>query len=349
MTQDASLAEVREAHRFDEAALERWMAANVADYRGPLAVKQFQGGQSNPTYMLASPSGRYVLRRKPPGTLLPSAHAVDREFRVMKALAGTAVPVPRMHALCSDDSVIGSMFFVMDMVPGRQFWDPTLPDVPKAERAAYYEAISDLVAALHKVDPAAIGLGDYGRPGNYFERQIGRWSKQYRASETETIPAMERLMDWLPAHIPPGEETGIVHGDLRLDNMLFHATEPRVVALLDWELSTLGDPRADFAYLMMAWRLARSDFRGMAGEDLAAVGIPDEAAFIAGYCRRTGRARLDHYEFCLAYNMFRLAAILQGVLHRGLTGNAANSNALDQGRMVRPVAEAGLRIIEALK
>jgi aminoglycoside phosphotransferase (APT) family kinase protein len=338
--------EVRAAHRFDPADLERWMAANVEGFRGPLQVKQFSGGQSNPTYLLSGSSGKYVLRRKPPGQLLPSAHAVDREFRVMKALAQTDVPVPRMHALCSDDSVIGSMFFVMDHVAGRQFWDPTLPDQTKAERTAMFDAMNKTIAALHSADYVKIGLADYGKPGNYFARQIGRWSQQYRASETEKIDAMEQLMEWLPQHIPPGEETGIVHGDLRIDNMLFHATEPRVIALLDWELSTLGDPRADIGYMTMGWRLSGAEFRGMAGADFAALGIPTEEQFIADWCRRTGRAPLGDATFYLAYNMFRLAAILQGVLKRGLDGNASSDTAIATGQRGRLVAEAGWRMIK---
>lgn len=345
----ANTIEARESHRFDPDALDAWMRANVEGYRGPLHVKQFQGGQSNPTYLVQAASRNYVLRRKPPGKLLPSAHAVDREFRVMKALAQTDVPVPRMHALCSDDSVVGSMFFVMDHVAGRQFWDPTLPDQTKAERSAMFDAMNRTIAALHSADVEKIGLADYGKPGNYFARQIGRWSQQYRASETERIEAMERLMEWLPLHLPPGEETGIVHGDLRIDNMLFHPTEPRVIALLDWELSTLGDPRADIGYMLMAWRLSGDVFRGLAGADLAALGIPSEDQFTADWSRRTGRPPLGDPTFYLAYNMFRLAAILQGVLKRGLDGNASSEDAIITGKRGRLVAEAGWRLVERTK
>jgi aminoglycoside phosphotransferase (APT) family kinase protein len=253
----AGTMEVQERQRFDVAALEAWMRANVDGFRGPLAVEQFRGGQSNPTFRVASPSGRYVMRRKPAGKLLPSAHAVDREYRIMTALAGTDVPVPKTHGLCTDDGVIGSAFFVMEFVEGRIWWDGRLPDLQPQERRAVYAELNRVIAALHRVDFAAVGLGDYGKPGNYFERQVARWTKQYRASETETIEAMDRLIEWLPAHIPPGDETTIVHGDYRLDNAIFHPTEPRIVAVLDWELSTLGHPLADFAYHCMSWHIAR--------------------------------------------------------------------------------------------
>ena len=326
---------------FDVAALERWLAAHVAGYRGPLQVERFAGGQSNPTYRLTAASGRYVLRKKPEGVLLPSAHAVDREYRVMTALRDTPLPVPRSFGYCDDVSVIGTPFFVMDCVEGRIFWDPALPELSRDERAALWDDINRVVAELHRVDVDAVGLTDFGRPGNYFERQIARWTRQYRASESETIEAMDRLIEWLPAHVPPGDETTIVHGDLRLDNMIVHPTEPRVVALLDWELSTLGHPLADFAYHVMTWRLSAAQFRGMAGKDLAALGIPGEAAYVAAYCARSGRATIgpSTWEFCLAFSMFRLAAILQGIARRAEEGTASSAEAVETGRKARPIAE----------
>jgi aminoglycoside phosphotransferase (APT) family kinase protein len=331
-------------------SLTRWMAATVAGFRGPLEAERFAGGQSNPTFRLTTPDERYVLRRKPMGALLKSAHAVDREYRVMHALHDTGFPVPRMRALCLDDTVIGSAFFVMDHVEGRLFWDPTLPELPHGERARVYDAMNAVLARLHLVDPAAIGLADFGRPGNYFARQIDRWSKQYRASETAALPAMDRLIEWLPAHIPPEEpgreESAIVHGDFRLDNIIFHPTEPRVLAVIDWELSTLGHPLGDFAYHLMSWRLDPATFRGLLGCDLASLGIPDEAAYVAAYCARTRRANIAHLDYYLAYNMFRLAAILQGIAKRALDGTASSQTAHETGARARRVAEAGLRQME---
>jgi aminoglycoside phosphotransferase (APT) family kinase protein len=342
------LGPVREAHRFDERRLADWLADHVAGFAGPLRVAQFEGGQSNPTYWLETPARRYVLRRKPPGRLLPSAHAVDREYRVITALAGSDVPVARTHALCLDDGVIGTAFYVMDYVEGRIFWDPTLPGMTPAERAAVYGELNRVIATLHQVDYRALGLADYGRPGNYFLRQIDRWSKQYRASETERIEAMDRLMAWLPAHVPPDDETSIVHGDYRIDNVIYHPTEPRILAVLDWELSTLGNPLGDFAYHMMQWRLGASTYqRGLADADFAALGIPDEAAYRDLYCRRTGRAAIPHWNFYMVYNMFRLAAILQGIMGRVVEGNASSASAREQGRRARNLAEAGWRLVEA--
>jgi aminoglycoside phosphotransferase (APT) family kinase protein len=339
---------VSEAQRFDVAALERYLGEHIPGFTGPLSVRQFRGGQSNPTYLLDAGGARYVLRRKPGGVLLPSAHAVDREYRVMKALAGTGVPVPRVHCLCQDDAVIGTAFYVMDFVPGRIFWDASLPGLTPAERTAIFDEMNRVLAALHTVDPAAIGLGDYGKPGNYFARQIDRWTRQYRASQTEEIQAMERLIAWLPANIPPGEEVSIVHGDYRLDNMIFHPTEPRVLAVLDWELSTLGHPLADFSYHLMTWRVSPGEFRGVASLDLWALGIPSEAEYVATYCRRTGRSPIspESLRFYMAYNMFRLAGILQGVMARALQGNASSTKALEAGRRARPIAEAGWRQVE---
>jgi aminoglycoside phosphotransferase (APT) family kinase protein len=339
---------VRAAHRFAVAGLEGWMVATVPGFRGPLQAEQFKGGQSNPTYLLTAPSGRYVLRRKPPGKLLPSAHAVDREYRVMAALAGSGVPVPKVYGLCLDDSVIGTAFFVMDFVAGRVLWDQTLPGMAPAERAAIFDAMNDVIAKLHRVDYAAAGLGDFGKAGGYVARQIARWTKQYRASETESIPAMERLIEWLPAHLPQAETTSLVHGDYRLDNLIFHPREPRILAVLDWELATLGDPLADIAYHVMYWRLEPGLFRGLAGVDLAALGIPSEADYVAAYCRRLGRPPIGDWGFYIAYNMFRLAAILQGIMGRVRDGTAASAQAADAGARARAVAEAGWRQVEAL-
>jgi aminoglycoside phosphotransferase (APT) family kinase protein len=341
---------VREAHRFDAAALERYLQGRIEGFSGPVTVEQFKGGQSNPTYLVSAGDRRYVLRRKPPGKLLPSAHAVDREHRVMTALAGTDVPVPRTRCLCEDESVIGTAFFVMDYVPGRVLWDPALPGLSPAERAAIFDEMNRVIAALHRVDPASVGLGDYGKPGNYFARQIDRWSKQYRASETEKIEAMDHLVEWLPKNIPPGEATSIVHGDYRLDNMIWSPTEPKVKAVLDWELSTLGHPLADFSYHMMTWRVSPGEFRGLRGADLASLGIPDEAAYRDAYCRRTGVGPIDpmHWGFYMAYNMFRLAGIAQGVMARALQGNASSAQALEVGKKARPLAEAAWRQVEEM-
>lgn len=327
----------------DAARLGEYLAARLPGLRLPLRLRQFEGGQSNPTYLLLDAAGqRWVLRRKPPGRLLPSAHAVEREYRVMSALAGSAVPVPGMRVLCEDESVIGTVFYVMDWVEGRIFFDPRLPGMSPAERGAMFDAMNRVIASLHQVDVRAAGLADYGKPGGYVARQIARWSQQYRASQTEPLEAMERLMQWLPEHVPQGDEVAVVHGDFRMDNLVFHASEPRVVAVLDWELSTIGHPLADFAYHCMAWRLGPGQFRGIAGEDLQALGIPGEAQYLAAYCRRTGRDLVPagQWEFFLAFNMFRLAAILQGVLARALQGNAASAQALEAGSRARPLAEA---------
>ncbi len=332
----------------DRARLEQWLAAQVPQYRGPSRLVAFEGGQSNPTFRLDAASGRYVLRRKPMGALLASAHAVDREFRVLRALAGSAVPVPHVHALCEDTSVIGSAFYVMDHVEGRVLWDARLPGMTPAERRAVYASMNATIAALHGIDPASVGLEGFGRPGNYLARQIARWTMQYRASETTPIEAMDRLIDWLPRHIPAFDATAIVHGDFRLDNLLLHPTEPRVVAVLDWELSTLGHPLADFAYHLMAWRLTPELFRGLAGADLAALGIPGEAAQVAEYCRRTGQpvpADLDVY---IGFSMFRIAAIMQGIMKRALDGTAASQEAMDVGGRARPVAEVAWALARRL-
>jgi len=341
---------VTDRARFDVGALEEYLRGRIEGFEGPIEIAQFKGGQSNPTFKLTAGARSYVLRRKPAGKLLPSAHAVDREYRVMTALAGSDVPVAKTWCLCEDDAVIGSAFFVMDFVDGRVFWNGLLPDMTNAQRAAIYDEMNRVIASLHKVDYAAVGLADYGKPGNYFARQISRWSKQYQASETEKIEAMDRLIEWLPANIPPDEETTVVHGDFRIDNMIFHRTEPRVLALLDWELSTLGHPLADFSYHCMSWHVPPGIFRGLLGHDIAALGIPTEPEHVARYCQRTGRGPIDpaHWDFYIAYNMFRGAAIVQGVMKRAMEGNAANQHALQVGRTARPTAEYGWQRVQKL-
>ncbi|KAA5804804.1 phosphotransferase [Alkalicaulis satelles] len=338
--------QVADALKFDEGALEAWMAAHVDGFAGPLTVEQFKGGQSNPTYKLTTPGRAYVLRRKPPGKLLPSAHAVDREYTVMKALEAQGFPAPLMHALCEDEAVIGTAFYVMDFVEGRIFWDPYLPGLQPAERAAIYDASNAALAQLHSIDIAAAGLSDYGKPGNYFERQIGRWSKQYKAAETQSIPAMDKLIEWLPANAPEQDRVSVVHGDFRLDNMIFHPTEPRVIAVLDWELSTLGDPLADFTYQLMQWRTPKDIRSGFLGVDLKALGIPTEDEYVAAYCRRTGRDGIPKLDFYIAYNIFRLAGIAQGVYARALQGNASNERAKELGALVGPMADYAWSIAE---
>ena len=339
---------MREAHRFDVARLADYMRANVDEAIRTVEVEQFKGGQSNPTYLVHANGKRYVLRRKPPGKLLPSAHAVDREYRVISALAKTDVPVAKAYALCLDDSVIGTAFYIMDFVEGRILWDPRLPGVTPAERGAIFDEMNRVIAALHSVDYQAIGLGEFGKAGNYFVRQIDRWTKQYRAAETETIEAMNNLIEWLPKHIPADDTTRIVHGDYRLDNVIYHLTEPRILAVLDWELSTLGHPLADFAYHCMTWRFDPGQFRGLAGADFKALGIPTESEYVAAYCRRVGRATISpqEFEYYMAFGMFRLVGILQGIMARALQGNASNQNALDAGRRARPLAEAAWQQVE---
>lgn len=332
--------EVRDQHRFDEARLQAWMEASVADFRGPLTVQQFKGGQSNPTYKLITPSQNYVLRRKPPGTLLASAHAVDREYRVITALHGVGFPVARTFGLCMDDSVIGTAFYVMDCVDGRVIWDTRFPDVSIETRAAYFDAMNRTIAQLHTIDYAAIGLTDFGKTGNYFERQIARWSKQYLADEAAgRVADMDKLVEWLPAHVPPGDETAIVHGDYRCDNMIFHPTEPKVLAVLDWELSTLGHPLADFTYHLMMYRMPPGITAGLVGADLAALRIPTEAEYVAAYCRRTGRLDIGNLGFYFAFNMFRLAAIIHGIRGRVARGTAASAHAKQMASFVEPLAE----------
>jgi aminoglycoside phosphotransferase (APT) family kinase protein len=326
---------------FDPAPLARYLRGRLPGFEEPMQVTQFEGGQSNPTYRLRTPSRSYVLRRKPPGPLLPSAHAVDREFRVMQALRDSEVPVPRMMLYCEDPEVVGTAFFVMEFLEGRVFWDPTLPGIDPAQRAALYDEMNRVLACIHRVDVPAVGLGDYGKQGRYVQRQIERWTRQYRASETDTIDEMERLIEWLPSHAPDGDETGLVHGDYRIDNLVFDRAAPRVLGVLDWELSTLGHPLVDFAYHAMLWRVPGHTFRGLADADLGALGIPSEDAYLRLYCERTGRARIDHWDFYIAFNLFRIAAILQGIMSRALEGNAASAHALQEGQRVRPLASIG--------
>jgi aminoglycoside phosphotransferase (APT) family kinase protein len=322
---------VREGYAFDQTALEAWLSANVEGYAGPLRVEQFKGGQSNPTYKLVTPARNYVLRRKPPGALLPGAHAVDREARVQAALGKAGFPVATIHGLCTDETVIGTWFYLMDMVEGRIFWDNTFPQVSRGDRPVYFDAMNAAMAQLHSFDPEAIGLGDYGKPGNYFARQIGRWSRQYLADDLAgRNPDMDALVDWLPGAIPPGDESSVVHGDMRCDNMIFHPTEPRVLAVLDWELSTLGHPLADFAYHTMMYRMPPSVVPGLAGADLAALNIPSEADYVSAYCARTGRDGIANYEFYIAFNLFRLAAIFHGIKGRVLRGTAASEQAAER-------------------
>lgn len=339
---------VQERHRFDVGALERYLRGHVEAFSGPVEVEQFKGGQSNPTYLVHGRGRALVVRSKPgpAAKLLPSAHAVEREYRVITALGRAGIPVPRTYCLCEDESVIGRSFYVMEYVAGRVLWEQSLPDMAPPERAAIYDEMNRVMAELHRIDYAAAGLSDYGKPGNYFARQIGRWSRQYRASETARIEAMDRLIVWLPENIPPGEETTVVHGDYRMDNLIFHPREPRILAVLDWELSTLGHPLADFSYHCMSWHIPPGAFRGIAGLDLAALGIPSESQYLASYCARSGREGIAHWDFYLAYNLFRIAAILQGVMKRALEGTASSAQALEAGARAGPLAELGWKYAE---
>lgn len=341
--------EVREALRFDADLLAEYLESHVAGFHGPLSVSQFKGGQSNPTYLLDTPSGKYVLRRKPPGKLLRSAHAVDREFRIISALYAADFPVPRPCVLCKDEAIVGTMFFVMEYVPGRIFWELDLPESDPDERRAIYDSMNETIARLHGYDYSKLGLGDFGRPGNYFARQISRWTKQYKASETGTIAEMDRLIAWLPDSIPEDDSSSIVHGDYRLDNMIIHPAEPRVVAVLDWELSTIGHPLGDFTYHLMAWQMPEIGIgsTGLKGKDLAALGIPGEEEYVARYCERTGRGDgIPNRDFFSAYNFFRLAAILQGIAGRVRDGTAASAHAERAAKAVQPLAELGWKFAQ---
>ena len=335
MSSTPELTAVREAHRFDEAALAEYLGKHLPGFAGDLTLLQFEGGQSNPTYRLESGGRHYVLRKKPPGILLKSAHQVDREYRVMKALRGTDVPVPEMHLLCEDDSVIGTPFYVMEWVDGRVLVDTGLPEFTRDERTALYDDVVRVLAALHRVDPEAVGLDHFGRPGNYYERQISRWSRQYEASKTDDIAEMDALMEWLPANVPASDESGVVHGDYRIGNLIVHPTEPRISAVLDWELSTLGHPLGDLAYFCQGYRGKAAPGDTLVGADLEALGIPDEQAVLKRYCGLTGRSGIDHWEFYMVFVMFRSAAIVQGVYKRGLDGNASSERAREYGALVQ--------------
>jgi aminoglycoside phosphotransferase (APT) family kinase protein len=347
---------LRQSHAFDVGALEQHLRRELPGFAGPLAVEQFKGGQSNPTYKLITPHATYAMRTKPgpAAKLLPSAHAIEREFRAMRALADTEVPVARMHLLCDDESVIGRAFYVMEFVEGRVLWEQALPGFTREGRAAIYDEMNRVIAALHRVEPARVGLADYGKPGNYFARQIARWSKQYQASQMQPIAAMDRLIDWLPTHLPPSaldeSQTTIVHGDFRLDNLIFHAGEPRIVAVLDWELSTLGHPLADFSYHCMAWHIEPGVFRGIGGLDHHALGIPTEREYVRRYCERTGRTDPDavmaDWNFYQAYNGFRLAAIMQGIAKRAADGTAASAQARASGDATAALARMAWGFVE---
>ena len=327
--------------RFDEAALQRWMAEHVAGFSGPIRVSQFKGGQSNPTYRIECPSGPYVLRRKPPGELLPGAHAVEREYRVLAALGNEGFPVPRVHGLCEDDNVIGTAFYVMDLVEGRIFWEAQLPGLALEQRAAAFDSMNATIAALHNFEPEAIGLDDYGRPSGFVERQVARWSKQYLGdAEAGRLEAMDRLVDWLGTHLPPDSgRSSVVHGDFRCDNMIFDSERPAVRAVLDWELSTLGDPASDFTYHLLMYRMPKDLFAGLAGIELEPLGIPPEEEYVAAYCRRTGREGLPNKDYLVVFNLFRLAAILHGIRGRIARGTAASAHAVETSSKLEPLAE----------
>lgn len=339
---------VRDGHRFDTARLNDFLVGALEGYAGPLTVSQFRGGQSNPTYLLETPERSYVLRRKPPGNLLRSAHAVDREYQVISALYAAGFPVPRPYLLCSDESVVGTMFYVMERLEGRILWDLDLPDCEPRERAAIYDDVNRTIASLHSFDYGALGLAEFGKPGNYFARQISRWTRQYVASATDEIDAMQKLIDWLPEHIPDDDAASIVHGDFRLDNLVLHPSEPRVIGVLDWELSTIGHPLGDFTYHLMAWQMPDIGIgsAGLAGKPLAELGIPDEDAYLARYCERTGREGIPDRDFYSAYNFFRIAAIVQGIAGRVRDGTASSAHAGKAAQAVAPLAELGWRYAE---
>jgi aminoglycoside phosphotransferase (APT) family kinase protein len=338
---EATTIPVRAGMELDNARLDSYLRAQVPGYEGPLSIRQFKGGQSNPTYLLSTPARRYVLRRKPPGQLLASAHAVDREYQVMSALgAHTSVPVARTYALCKDENVIGTWFYVMEHVDGRLFWDPSLPEIARADRPAYFDAMNAAIAALHQVNPDQVGLTEYGRATGYIARQTARWSKQYLDDELAgRVPAMDRLTQWLPAHQPASEAAAIAHGDFRLDNLIFHPTEARVTAILDWELSTIGDPLADLAYHLMMYRMPTLATVGLLGKDLDALNIPSEERYVAAYCARTGRSGIEHLDYYLAFCMFRLAGILHGIRGRVIRGTAVSAQARDYAQHVETIAD----------
>jgi aminoglycoside phosphotransferase (APT) family kinase protein len=346
--QNTGTREVRAAHQFEPGPLQEYLGGAIPGFCGPLTVKQFKGGQSNPTYLLEAGSGNYVMRRKPPGRLLKSAHAVDREYRVIRALHEVGFPVPRPYLLCDDETVVGTIFYVMEHVQGRIFWDLDLPDCEPEERAVIYDNVNQTIADLHNLNYTDIGLADFGKPGNYFARQISRWSKQSIASEIDTIREMDRLIDWLPQNIPSDDSSSVVHGDYRLDNMVIHASEPRVIAVLDWELSTIGHPLGDFTYHLMPWQMPLIGIgsAGLLGKDLEALGIPSADAYAARYCERTGRREIRHRDFYAAYNFFRIAAILQGIAGRVRDGTAASAHAANAAMAVAPLAKMGWEYAE---
>ena len=329
------------AGQFDQAVLADWMKQQGIIDQTVLSAKPLTGGQSNPTFLLTSAKQKLVLRKKPPGALLPSAHAVDREYRVMKALQGSDVPVPKLFAYSDDTSIVGTPFYLMEFLEGRVIVDQSLPGMTPGERTAIYLEMNRIIAALHQVDPEQVGLADFGRAGNYFGRQIARWSRQYQESRTEDIEALNSLIEWLPQNIPAGDQTTIVHGDYRLDNLVLHPTEPRAIGLLDWELATLGHPMADFAYHCMSWHIPASLWRGIGGLDLAALGVPSEDQYVKRYCEITGFSGIEHWDFYIAYNLFRMAAILQGIARRAVDGTAASADAIETGSKARPLAEIG--------
>ncbi|MGE7963237.1 phosphotransferase [Pseudomonas sp. NPDC089918] len=347
---NAGAGAIRTDMGFDEKALAKWMQSNVEGFAGSLSVLQFKGGQSIPTYQLQTATASYVLRRKPSGLLLKGAHSVEREAQVQHALGQVGFSVPRIFGACTDESVIGTSFYVMERVEGRIFWDATFPQVSCQERPRYFDAMNETLATLHKIDPAQVGLGDYGRSGNYFERQISRWSRQYLEDETAgRDPNMDALIQWLPAHIPPGDESAIVHGDFRCDNMIFHPVEPRVIAVLDWELSTLGHPLADFANHAMMYQMPPHIVAGLAGADLKTMNIPSQEDYVAAYCERTGRNRIPSWEFYIAFNLFRMAAIFHGIRGRVIKGTAASAHAHERAQSFPLLAELARRAMEKCK
>ncbi|MEM7099456.1 MAG: phosphotransferase [Pseudomonadota bacterium] len=345
---DVEITAVRDAHKFDESALATYMAEHVEGFSGPLQVRQFEGGQSNPTFQLITPNTTYVMRKQPPGELLPSAHQVDREYKVMHALADTDVPVPKMFCLCEDPEVIGTKFYIMEMVEGRLFTETQLPALSKEERRAIYLDLARVMAKLHAVDVDAVGLREFGRPGNYYERQIGRWTKQYVAAKTEELPNMDRLMSWLPENVPAESASVIVHGDYRLGNVLIHPSEPKIVAVLDWELSTLGDGIADLGYLCQEYHGEGYEDDGLYNCDFAATGIPTEEEFVDEYCKTAGRDGIENWPFYLVYNMFRSASIIQGVYKRGLDGNASSEKALEYKDHCRTRSQRAVDLMDRL-
>jgi aminoglycoside phosphotransferase (APT) family kinase protein len=350
-TANTGTREVAERLRFDEAALALWLEEHVPGFHGPLTVSQFKGGQSNPTYKLDTPAGSYVLRRKPPGKTLPGAHAVDREYRVLSALGAQGFPVPRVHALCEDEGVIGTAFYVMDLVPGRIVWEAHFPGLTAQARAAHFDAMNATIAQLHRYGPAEIGLGDYGKATGFLERQVARWSKQYLADiDGGRVPDMDRLVDWLARHLPPDSgESRVAHGDFRCDNMIFDAEVPQVRAVLDWELSTLGDPASDFTYHCLMYRMPAGLFTGLAGLDLPALGIPSEEDYVAAYCRRTGREGIPAFDYLIVFNLFRLSAIIHGIKGRLARDSASSAHALETVEALEPLAALAWREAEAAR